>query len=123
ALDDARDLAVEGADLDVDLGQPSGQLVRGQSILHPSSMTLRLSRVRRRDTLVVMSAATTHRFDLTDQTITCYLAGPGRGSGGGVDRRMWGPQLSAYPERTVIAPDARGHGGSSDADGPPSARR
>ena len=53
-----------------------------------------------------MSAATTHRFDLTDQTITCYLARPGRGSGaaaplvllhgGGVDRRMWGPQLSAY---------------------------
>ena len=75
-----------------------------------------------------MSAATTHRFDLTDQTITCYLARPGRGSGaaaplvllhgGGVDRRMWGPQLSAYPERTVIAHDARGHGGSSDADGP-----
>lgn len=38
--------------------------------------------------------------------------------GGAVDRRMWTPQLEAFPERRVIAPDARGHGGSSDADVP-----
>lgn len=38
--------------------------------------------------------------------------------GGAVDHRMWTPQLSAFPERRVIAPDARGHGGSSDAEGP-----
>ena len=31
---------------------------------------------------------------------------------------MWAPQLDAFPERRVIAPDARGHGGSSDAEGP-----
>ncbi|MEN5075228.1 alpha/beta hydrolase [Isoptericola cucumis] len=38
--------------------------------------------------------------------------------GGAVDHRMWGPQLEAFPERRVVAPDARGHGGSSDADAP-----
>ncbi|MEX5258235.1 alpha/beta fold hydrolase [Kocuria arenosa] len=38
--------------------------------------------------------------------------------GGAVDRRMWIPQWGAFPERRVIAPDARGHGGSSDAEGP-----
>lgn len=38
--------------------------------------------------------------------------------GGAVDRRMWAPQLEVFPERRVIAPDARGHGGSSDAEGP-----
>ncbi|RLV55815.1 alpha/beta fold hydrolase [Aeromicrobium phragmitis] len=38
--------------------------------------------------------------------------------GGAVDRRMWGPQLGAFEERRLIVPDARGHGGSSDADGP-----
>lgn len=75
-----------------------------------------------------MNVATTHRLDLTDQTITYDLAGPAPGTGaavplvllhgGVVDRRMWGPQLGAYPDRTVIAPDARGHGGSSDADDP-----
>lgn len=31
---------------------------------------------------------------------------------------MWTPQLDAFPERRIIAPDARGHGGSSDAEGP-----
>ncbi|MFI6458558.1 alpha/beta fold hydrolase [Streptosporangium amethystogenes] len=36
--------------------------------------------------------------------------------GGAVDHRMWSPQLAAFPERRVIAPDARGHGDSSDAD-------
>lgn len=36
--------------------------------------------------------------------------------GGAVDHRMWGPQLDAFDDRLVVAPDARGHGGSSDAD-------
>ncbi|WP_262851518.1 alpha/beta fold hydrolase [Mumia quercus] len=35
--------------------------------------------------------------------------------GGAVDHRMWAPQLDAFPERRVIAPDARGHGWSSRA--------
>lgn len=37
--------------------------------------------------------------------------------GGGVDARMWGPQLrdDALAGRRLLAPDARGHGGSSDA--------
>ncbi len=38
--------------------------------------------------------------------------------GGAVDHRMWGPQLGSFPERRVIVPDARGHGGSSDAEAP-----
>lgn len=38
--------------------------------------------------------------------------------GGAVDHRMWSPQQHAFPERRVLAPDARGHGGSSDADRP-----
>ena len=33
--------------------------------------------------------------------------------GGGLDHRMWGPQLAAFPDRRVIAPDARAHGESS----------
>lgn len=37
--------------------------------------------------------------------------------GGAVDHRMWTEQLSAFGERRVVAPDARGHGGSSDAEG------
>lgn len=38
--------------------------------------------------------------------------------GGAVDHRMWTPQMSAFPGRRVIVPDARGHGGTSDAEGP-----
>ncbi|HIY67706.1 MAG TPA: alpha/beta hydrolase [Candidatus Agrococcus pullicola] len=38
--------------------------------------------------------------------------------GGAVDYRMWGRQLADFPERSVFAPDARGHGGSSDAEEP-----
>lgn len=38
--------------------------------------------------------------------------------GGAVDSRLWHPQLDAFPDRRVLAPDARGHGGSSDAEGP-----
>lgn len=36
--------------------------------------------------------------------------------GGGLDHRMWGPQLGAAFGRRVVAPDARGHGSSSPAD-------
>lgn len=38
--------------------------------------------------------------------------------GGALDSRTWRPQLDAFPERMVLAPDARGHGGSSDAGSP-----
>ena len=62
---------------------------------------------------------------LPEQTIAYREAGPaGDGPpllllhGGAVDSRMWGPQLDALPGRRVIAPDARGHGGSSDAEAP-----
>ena len=74
-----------------------------------------------------MNDATTHRLDLADQTITYDTAHRGVPTtsaplillhGGAVDRRMWGPQLDAYRGRAVIAPDARGHGDSSDADAP-----
>lgn len=33
--------------------------------------------------------------------------------GGAVDHRMWAEQINAFPERRVVAPDARGHGRSS----------
>lgn len=76
-----------------------------------------------------MSAAETHpgvnSLDLADQTIAYRDSGPSGGGppllllhGGAVDSRMWGPQLDAFPGRRVIAPDARGHGGSSDAAAP-----
>ena len=38
--------------------------------------------------------------------------------GGAADHRMWGPQVKAFPERRVVSPDARGHGGTSDAEHP-----
>ncbi len=38
--------------------------------------------------------------------------------GGAVDHRMWSPQLAAFDERRLVVPDARGHGGSSDATTP-----
>lgn len=38
--------------------------------------------------------------------------------GGGLDGRMWARQVAALPERRVIVPDTRGHGGSSTPDGP-----
>src|SRR5699024_2613242 len=38
--------------------------------------------------------------------------------GGGLDHRMWRPQLRDDSGRRVIAPDARGHGSSSPADTP-----
>lgn len=76
-----------------------------------------------------MRAAETHpavtHLDLPDQRIAYRETGPsGDGTpllllhGGAVDSRMWGPQLEAFPDRRVLAPDARGHGGSSDAEAP-----
>ena len=38
--------------------------------------------------------------------------------GGAVDHRMWRPQLDAFPERRVVAVDARGHGRSSTPSSP-----
>ncbi|AYY13831.1 alpha/beta hydrolase [Actinobacteria bacterium YIM 96077] len=38
--------------------------------------------------------------------------------GGVVDHRMWSHQLAAFPDRRVIAPDARGHGQTSTPTGP-----
>lgn len=64
------------------------------------------------------------RLDLPDQQIAYAEVGATGGDatalvllhGGAVDCRMWSPQMTAFPERTVVAPDARGHGGSTDAD-------
>ncbi len=67
-----------------------------------------------------------NHLDLPDQRIA-YRDRPGADPdalpllllhGGAVDSRMWGPQLGAFPERRMLAPEARGHGGSSDADAP-----
>ncbi|MFC7374718.1 alpha/beta fold hydrolase [Brachybacterium sp. GCM10030267] len=82
----------------------------------------------------------TQFLDLPDQRIAYYdliprpveTAPPSGGSaghaseavplvllhGGVVDKRMWHPQLKAFPDRRVIVPDARGHGESSDAEAP-----
>ncbi|MGO1389639.1 alpha/beta fold hydrolase [Brachybacterium sp. JB7] len=67
-----------------------------------------------------------HHLDLTDQRIAYVDAGERSSSapplvllhGGAVDKRMWHPQLEAFPGRRILVPDARGHGGSSDAEGP-----
>lgn len=64
--------------------------------------------------------------ELPEQTISYTLRPGAEGGrvplvllhGGAVDARLWTPQIDAFPERTVVAPDARGHGGSSDATGP-----
>lgn len=64
----------------------------------------------------------TKHFDLPGQRIAYAEAGVESDAapvillhGGAVDHRMWTPQLSAFEGRRVIAPDARGHGESSDA--------
>lgn len=64
--------------------------------------------------------------ELADQHIAYLDVGPEDPTGppllllhgGAVDSRMWHLQLDAFPDRRVLAPDARGHGGSSDAEGP-----
>jgi pimeloyl-ACP methyl ester carboxylesterase len=65
-----------------------------------------------------------HHLDLPEQRIAYRATGRADGvpllllHGGAVDSRSWHPQLGAFPERRVLAPDARGHGGSSDAEAP-----
>lgn len=66
-----------------------------------------------------------HHLDLSDQRIAYYDEGDPASSapplvllhGGAVDKRMWHPQLTSFPGRRIVVPDARGHGGSSDAEG------
>ncbi|WP_293694517.1 alpha/beta hydrolase [uncultured Agrococcus sp.] len=72
-----------------------------------------------------MSANAIHTLELPTHRVR-YAAREGEDSrtplmflhGGVVDYRMWGPQFAEFPERSVYAPDARGHGGSSDAEEP-----
>lgn len=73
-----------------------------------------------------MNAWGTHQLDLPGQRIRYALGAGVRTSrrapllflhGGAVDHRMWGPQLTGFPDRVRIAPDARGHGGSSEVTG------
>ena len=64
--------------------------------------------------------------ELSDQRIAYLDVGPEDPTGppllllhgGAVDSRMWHPQLDAFPDHRVLVPDARGHGDSSDAEGP-----
>lgn len=72
-----------------------------------------------------MRASTLHTLELSDHRVG-FTETPGEQSrtplvllhGGGVDHRMWTPQASAFPGRRIVAPDARGHGTSSDATAP-----
>lgn len=107
---------VHRAEGDVDLAEAVGELIRGKGFRHGAQY----------DTLGVMSAETQF-LDLPDQRIAYLRAGPsGRPAGppllllhgGAVDKRSWHPQLTAFPERSVLAIDARGHGESSDAEAP-----
>ena len=112
-LHEPGDAAIDRAEGDVDLGEAAGEIVRGEHFRHAANY----------DTLGVMIPAATH-LDLPDQRISYRSSGTPGGPpllllhGGAVDSRMWGPQLDAFPERRVLAPDARGHGGSSDAEAP-----
>jgi pimeloyl-ACP methyl ester carboxylesterase len=70
------------------------------------------------DTLVVM-----REIDLPDGRLAFVEKGVGPAlvllHGGGVDHRMWSPQLASLPaDHRVIAYDARGHGRSSTPTGP-----
>lgn len=67
-----------------------------------------------------------HLLELSDQRIAyaeTSVAGADRTPvvllhGGAVDRRMWANQMTGLGDRRVVAPDARGHGESSDAVAP-----
>lgn len=77
-------------------------------------MTPELSYVDDDDTLVVMM----DRVEVPGATLAYVECGRGRPlvllHGGGVDHRMWAPQLATLSsEHRVIAYDARGHGRSS----------
>lgn len=78
----------------------------------------------RYDTLVVVSTWNLTTMNLSDHLVAYVDTGPQQGGatplvllhGGAADHRMWWPQLSAFDDRRVVAPDARGHGGTSDAE-------
>lgn len=63
-------------------------------------------------------------LNLSDHRVAYVDTGPREGGatplvllhGGAADHRMWWPQLSAFDDRRVVVPDARGHGGTSDAE-------
>lgn len=73
-----------------------------------------------------MQALAPRTIDLTDHQVAYVDTAPGDTSapplvllhGGALNHRMWGLQLSAFPGRRVLAPDARGHGVTSDATAP-----
>ena len=65
------------------------------------------------------------RIALPDGQSLAYVDEGNRGAdpilflhGGGLDHSMWRPQLTAFPDFRVIAPDARAHGDSSTPTGP-----
>ena len=122
-LDPTRHPPVHGAEGDIDLGEAVSEKVGVERSVHPASMTPWLSYVTRHDTLVVM-ISTIRTLDLADQRITFVEHGSTAAPallllhGGAVDRRMWHRQLEAFPNHRVVAVDARGHGGSSDAERP-----
>ena len=71
---------------------------------------------------MLRTAEDLQHLHLADQHVAFVDRDPGTGAmplvllhGGAIDHRMWGPQLDAFPERRVVAPDARGHGWSSPA--------
>lgn len=72
------------------------------------------------DTIVAM----VYRMQLSDDQHLAYAErGTGEQTvlllhGGGLNHRMWEPQLSAVPNARVIAPDARAHGQSSTPTNP-----
>lgn len=125
SFDDARHLAVHGTECDIDLRESLGEGVGIEWTVHGSIMAPRLSTPLQYDTLVVMTAPTVHTLELADHRAG-FVEVPGEKNrtplvllhGGGVDHRMWAPQWSAFPGRHIVAPDARGHGTSSDATAP-----
>lgn len=89
-----------------------------------------LSIPRNNDTLVVMIATASRTLHLTDHSVSFIDLEPANGSpysstaplvllhGGAIDYRTWCSQFTAFPDRRVIAPDARGHGGTRAMEGP-----
>nr|WP_246179967.1 alpha/beta hydrolase [Kocuria coralli] len=122
---DASHLAVHRPERNVNVREPMGESVGVERAVHGLSMTPELSQPPNYDTLVVMTILNTRLFELADHRIG-YVESPGEPArtplvllhGGAVDHRMWLPQFSAFPGRRIAAPDARGHGASSDATTP-----
>lgn len=110
---DAGHATIYRPERDVDLAEARGELIRGEGFRHGQKY----------DTLGVMMV-TTQFLDLPDQRIAYVDSGPSEGRvlvllhGGALDKRSWGPQLSAFPGHRVLTVDARGHGESSDAEAP-----